>query len=250
VSELVNSPRYFWRRFFAFLVDLFCASLLAGVLSLVLMAAAPGSFKLSEGMLKIGKCYQITKIPPQLDELIDGREVRKAKFCKHRPNLIFPSQYRVEIEVINKKNDSGRIMHFTKYKFITDDAGKVISAVTIDEVISYFILLIGSAMFLQKGRATPGKRLLKLKVVGQGCAICREARRFGPIVVLGVASTIGSAYSLTLTHTVSIPWFVVLPASLALLALLVFYYVVPLVRWRGAMPYDRATGFEVVKRDN
>lgn len=241
-------PRYFWRRFFAFIVDLFCASLLAGGLSLLLMAMAPGSFQISDGMLKLGRCYEIAKLPPQLIELIDGREIKKSKYCTHRPNLIFPSQNHVEIEVLNSKNDGGRVTHLTRYEFKVDDSGRIIAALEIDEVIGYFVLLIGSALFLQKDKATPGKRLLKLQVVGKGCAICREARRIGPLLVVGVFGAIFSAYSLNLTQAISIPWPFIVAAALPVLAFFVFYYLVPLIRWRGAMPYDRATGFQVKKR--
>jgi len=148
-------------------------------------------------MVKTGRCYKITEFPQPIVDLIDGREVKEAQFCRYRPNLIFPVQYSVKSEVLNSRSANGRVKHLTKYKFAVDDNGTVIAAVKIDEVIGYFILLVGSAMFLLNGRATPGKRLLKLQIAGQGCANCREAWRLGPMLLISASGTIWSAYSLT-----------------------------------------------------
>ena len=245
MSAAVTPPRYFWRRVFAFLIDTFVSSLLAGLIALVLIAMAPGSFQLSDGMVKTGRCSKVTEFPQPIVDLIDGREVKEARFCKYRPNLIFPAQYSVKIDVLNSESASGRVKHLTKYNFASNEKGTLIAAVKIDEVIGQFVLLLGSAMFLLKGRATPGKRLLKLQITGQGCAICREARRLGPMLLVSVVGTIWAAYSLTLTAAISISWPVAVAASMILLAAFVLYYVVPLIRWKGSMPYDRATGFRV-----
>ena len=201
-------------------------------------------------MLRIGTCNDISETAfskPILD-LIAGRVVDEVRFCKYRPNLIFPEQFKVEIKVINEQSANGRFKSIANYEFNTNRDGIILGSIEIDSVIRDFILLLGSAFLLLRGRRSPGKWLLGLQIAGQGCAICREVRRIGPLLLSSVCITIFSAWTMTLPAPIPVPsiWFFGLAGFVFLFALV--YYVLPLLRWRGAMPYDKATGFEVTRK--
>ena len=81
---------------------------------------------------------------------------------------------------------------------------------------------------------TPGKRWLQLHVTGSGCVVCREVRRLGWVLFLGVVGI----SDLLWTGAPSAIW--------AVIGLwLIFGFAVPLLRGAGEFPHNQATGFEV-----
>lgn len=225
-----------------------CASIAGALLALPLVLAAPGTAKLSEGVIQLKTCYQVTQLPHEIHDLIAGRPVEEAGLCEFRPNLVFPLQRLVTIKVVEPTQEGSRIKRFTEYEFSVDDEGVITQSVEIDSVLAQFILLIGSALFVTRTGTTPGKRLLNLRVTGEGCVLCREARRIGPFLVFAFAELGLTFYAQTLTELYSISWMLVVSCFAVLLAAFVGYYIVPMIRWSGAMPYDRATGFRVTRR--
>lgn len=109
------------------------------------------------------------------------------------------------------------------------------------------VLMLAGAVAIARGWQTPGKRLVGLRVQGRGCAMCRELRRSGVFVLLGTLQMgVNFAPDSSLWLMRLPPWVVSTVGLGAVVGLLV-YYVWPLLVWRGAMPNDRATGFEVVR---
>jgi len=157
------------------------------------------------------------------------------------PFGVFPEQNRVTIEIADSVPEGSRIKRQVVLDLMADDEGRIISPLHINEVVGTFVLLLGSAASVARGGATPGKRLLKLRVQGGGCALCREARRLGPLLVLSLAELLVIVGGLQIAGPLAIGLAAVLVLGL------VAYYVWPLLRWRGAMPYDRATGFRVTR---
>ncbi|MEM9584098.1 MAG: hypothetical protein AAGA08_13385 [Pseudomonadota bacterium] len=241
---MTQEPRYFWRRFFALIVDLFLASILAMLFALPLTHAAPEKLRLSEGLFRVHLCQPITSFPQVVTDYIDGREVAEASFCRYRPNLVFPPQYVAEIKILEPKEPGARINRYVELEIATLEDGTLIEPVAIDEVLTALILLLGAAAFLVRGRATPGKALLGLQIVGEGCALCREVRRVGPFVLFSSLETALMALGVGLTVPVAIHATIVL----IILAAAAYYYLWPLIRWRGAMRYDRASGFIVTRK--
>ena len=129
-----------------------------------------------------------------------------------------------------------------------DDAGRVIQIFAPQSVLIPLVLIIASAVLLARGRQTPGNRLAGIRIVGEGCAMCREVRRLGLFVVLGVfVLALGMASPTALAAMAQGPVALLLIGGAVVFVLAVAFYLWPLLRWRGAMPYDRATGFTVTR---
>lgn len=125
------------------------------------------------------------------------------------------------------------------------DANNVgIATVVPQYVLVPLTLMILSAIALGRGWGTPGKRLAGLQITGTGCAMCRELRRMGVFVMLGCGQVFLNSAPQSFSQ---MPAWAVSSGAVALVVLGLIYYIWPLLVWRGAMPYDRATGFEVVR---
>ncbi len=240
----MHEPRHLWRRFFALLVDLFLASILAMLIAWPIVRAAPDKLQLTEGFFRVHLCKQITSFPARLETFIDGREIDQAQFCQYRPNLIFPPQYVAEIRIVQPKEPGARINRYVELEIAARSDGALIEVVTLDNALMPLVLLLGAALCLARGVPTPGKALLGLRIQGQGCALCREVRRIGPFVLLGFLEVAIALSGIAFT----VPWVLVGAIALTVFAAFFYYYLWPLFQWRGAMRYDRATGFSVVRK--
>ena len=215
---------------------------------MILVMAAPTKLQLSEGFVRFAQCQKITGLPPEVIALIDGRDVTEAKFCTYRPNVFFPAQYKGEIELTEPQEKGSRVRKITEFTFPATSKGIITQAIEIDHVFRDLVLLLGSALLLARGRRSPGKALLKIKLVGQGCAICREFRRIGPFLIYSITILAIEVLNVTLVTTYTIPSSVVLVTLAGLSIAYIYYYVWPLIWWRGQTRYDQATGFHVVSQ--
>jgi hypothetical protein len=81
---------------------------------------------------------------------------------------------------------------------------------------------------------TPGKRLMQVQVVGNGCLICREIQRLGWYIILTAAPIV--------SLIVPIPWQVIVGAVVIWVAVAFGY---PLFRGDAEFPHNRLTGFQI-----
>ena len=131
-------------------------------------------------------------------------------------------------------------------RFPINAEGETIATFVPQRVLVPLGLLLLSAIALARGWQTPGKRLLRLRVQGRGCAACREMRRLGVFVVWGTVQMLLSLSPDAVVAVMRVPsWITSVLGLVAIVAVLV-YYIWPVIVWRGSMFYDRATGFEVV----
>lgn len=103
---------------------------------------------------------------------------------------------------------------------------------------AFTLVLLGSFATEGSGRASPGKKVLGLVLIGSGCALCREVRKIGPFLPWAAAEFVTSLAELPLAGWIS--------ATLFLAGLL--WHAHPVLLARDDFPYNFATGFRVALR--
>jgi uncharacterized RDD family membrane protein YckC len=110
------------------------------------------------------------------------------------------------------------------------------------------LLIAGSALWLRaSGGRTPGKWLLGLRVLRRDTRrrwLWREVLRLWPLFL-------NSLLTLNLSlmiDIIGIPSFTLIAATVVVeFAVVLAYYALPLIRWRGQMHYDRICGTTVTR---
>lgn len=105
-------------------------------------------------------------------------------------------------------------------------------------LLAAFFQIIGGAMFTATpSGASPGKMVLGLRVVGDGCALCRETRKVAPVLPFAAALFL-NAFG-----------FVASPAWVqwGLAAAGGAYFLYPLITGQPDLDHNRSTGFKVVQ---
>ncbi|MEQ6201590.1 hypothetical protein ABMC88_00925 [Sulfitobacter sp. HNIBRBA2951] len=131
--------------------------------------------------------------------------------------------------------------------FAVDGAGVAVTTFAPQHVIVPLLLVIYGAVSLGLGHQTIGKRLAGVRAAGTGCAMCREVRKLGVFVLAGLGYLMMMAMPDALLLFAWVPDWATTAVGVTAVVLFCFYFIWPLAWWRGAMPYDRATGFEVVR---
>jgi hypothetical protein len=220
-SAIAPPPRYFWRRALAFFVDMGVAWGMSALLILPFLAPDDNALRL--GLPGGGK---LACLPLEHDGVQAVFQCRISTMGIHNGRLIATSD-------APKADPEGAlaIAHHI------DGEGREILPFYAQPVVAPLIFLIASALFTARSRRSPGKVLTGLRVRGRGCAMCRETRRGAPLLGLSVLAlgvqVVGPSPGVALAGF----------AGIAVLAAV--SWAVALIRWRGAMPYDRATGFWV-----
>ncbi len=97
------------------------------------------------------------------------------------------------------------------------------------------LLLVLMTLGLQG--VTPGKRWLKLRLEGQGCLICRELRRLGWALALGLEALLYGLVAAPLTSAL-------LALGVILLAVQIVW---PVLTRAPEFPHNRATDLQVTR---
>ncbi len=132
-------------------------------------------------------------------------------------------------------------------RFPVDGTGHDITIFVPQLALVPLAMMIMGAVAIARGWQTPGKRLAGLRVLGRGCAMCRELRRLGPFLLAGTLQMLADLVPDAAVWLMRTPAWTVSAVGLTVVVGVLLYYVWPLLVWRGAMPYDRATGFKVVR---
>lgn len=194
-------------------------------------------------------CHNVTSVTRELHDLVAPEVIAEARLCEVRPFGIYNGRT-VNLVYARTQSTEGAVptSTFRTLSVAIDVQDQVMKTYTPQSFLMPLLLLIASALFVARKGQTPGKRLAGLRVQGQGCAMCREARRLSFFVFLGVAAfALETVPADTVSSLAQAPVWILVAGSVAVLCVFFLMYVVPMVRWRGAMPYDRATGFEVVR---
>jgi hypothetical protein len=251
VDGSVPAPRHFWRRTGALIVDFLIASALV-TLVLFPFVGNGDRIRLTGNGFVLSSCWSVDQISQELADLIAPALPQAVKVCEIRPFGI--RQGLTADLTYDLVEDTTGAVTSRSYKTLTvpiDANGQPIVPVTPGSLLEPLLMLLGSIWFLGRWNGqTPGKRLLGLRVAGSespGRWSAREVRRVGPFVLFG-ATTLAlelSGPAVTASLMAHLGLYLGVVALLGLWFL--WYYLVPLVRWRGAMRYDRATGLQVVR---
>jgi uncharacterized RDD family membrane protein YckC len=257
-------PRYFWRRLLAYGVDGALAWVVAGLL---LAAFVTDDF--SESLLGtlqntdfgISVSFQTESFRPPISlyakscgvpvgaakgslvEYVAPATIKTAEICIWREYGI-PSELAANV-VLDDTPAAG------------DLAGKTIevpftitNAYRLSDVIAFGIFFAISVTSLWSTGTTPGKWLLGLRIKGAARipALRRETIRTLPLVLcVAVISAMNELLRVQpdIYQTLYIPGLVV---SITGISCGVALWVLPMLRWRGAMPYDKWLGLHVARK--
>ncbi|QUJ75418.1 RDD family protein [Sulfitobacter albidus] len=229
-------------------VDALLVSLLTTLLLLPFLRPDETRLRLSGGV-SYTQCLPVKSISQELADLVAPSPPDAASLCTNRSWGLYNG--RTLTIIFDRRISQDGAVTTSSQRSITvalDGSDSPTTILTPQSALNPLVLMLASALLLARRGRTPGKRLTGLRITGQGCAMCREVRRLGPFVLLGIGSTVLSVLppdSLADLPPMAQIWVYVGGGVIVLLAF-VWLYVWPLLRWRGAMPYDRATGFRVV----
>lgn len=244
------TEKHFWPRAGAFIFDYFLASLIAFALVLPFMAPERHGLRLSIGVLQMQKCYQVTSLPQSVLDLVPSTRIDRARYCEQ---FVFgiPNGQKVTVRYDVTQTTRGPLTtgRYNGLTVAVDTDGHPIQTISPQAFLTWTIFMLGTVALHVRGRSSPGKALIGLRVEGQGCRLCRELRRLG---LFWMFSLLAILFGLLPRETVSgflnwlsfpaIFWLMVI-----LLAIPFAYYILPFILWQGAAPWDKATGFRVVK---
>jgi uncharacterized RDD family membrane protein YckC len=265
-------PRYLARRITAFLIDLLIFGLVVTAIVVILSNLFPPAAPyLPYGIVRITTCKDVTQAPQVAqyiqDLKVSTHETASVIFCKIESPLI-PPRYLIKATAVSKSAHIAQERYITQ---VTDPMGKAISVNPLYEVASGTADLLASisifALLLSMW-GSPGKRLFKLQVQreqraettacsppGFGASVKRETLKLmmlvfnqlqsiGLKIIMAISGSTGAHVNweaLSAYHNTLWIYFILM----ALIA--VFWYLWPLVFWKGATFYDRILGLKVVR---
>jgi uncharacterized RDD family membrane protein YckC len=257
-------PRLFWRRVFAYLIDMAVFEVLFSMLLSVVALVIP----LNVGMplFQSTRCEQVDSGP--LVEKVENEwplkpgEKRQNQIC-HVTRLIGQDTVFFETAVISGNPDGGA---FSSRSVSTPlgQNGEPINPVSspMGTLAGFLLIPLAFAYFSANGRRTLGKKILSLRVTtieggspNLSMEVKREFLKFLPVILFAGASLVGAAIAATPdqsfetmiramrdgTAATTTP----ILASAVILIGTFLWWALPLVKWRGQMFYDRFCGCEV-----
>ena len=259
-SAPAQPKRYMWRRFIALIIDV----LLIQVFFFVLMAFAqplvPGKVIISPP-IGMNYCKTLDETPKLLEfaEMVDPtlKLPREFTLCTTSVFGLFEHN-KLNVKIITAEDEN--TSYSMRIGVYVDEEFNIITPFDFESAFMILTPLV-YALYVFKFRATPGKNIVGIQLYNFGQKpsllrlIGREYLRFAPFVFFAVASVsylaVISASNTgdtiaTLVQSVTVPafWYGLIAIYIAGL----LYYLIPFIRWRGRMPYDKWTGFEGVKR--
>lgn len=240
VSQSAFPPRYFWRRVGATLIDM----LLATIVSLLILLPFLGNtdhVRLDESGFYRKFCVNVTSIPPEAFAVIAPEQPAAAVACK---TSVFGINNGMTMQLIYGVSRSGSMTFQRNANFAIDAAGKPVTPLTPQSLLMA-ALLIGVGGFLLRRRGqSPGKRLLGLRVIAaETHPFRREALKYLLLILNGMVLLVTWALGPTLLPRMAALSGATIGIGAVLFALAcAAYYLLPLLRWRGAMPWDRMVG--------
>ncbi|MEM1129614.1 MAG: hypothetical protein AAGH83_03730 [Pseudomonadota bacterium] len=249
------------RRLAAYMIDMILTALIAAVVMATLLLAAGDRVVFSNAFLDDRYCVPIAAVDAGVVARIEAAfgpipTPVSARLCE-QSILGVSNAFWVELNTIAPGVD-GRDLAQT-YSVATDRDGHLADPTFVDGNYLYLgLLVVGSAGFLAFGRGrTPGKRLLRLRVAarsyGFGQMFMREFLKPLPVLaliglVLGFSASSNLGVLAVAQAAGAFNPFVTAAGLAAALyvALVVYWWVMPLVFRRGRMHYDALIGGDVV----
>lgn len=253
-----QEPRYFWRRSSATVIDSLLISLIVFVLYLPLTALFPNQFIIQSSPLASTSCTSLSS-PPE-------------SFLQALPNNFYPQDTKVRYQqceitsfLVGKKylgTTSATILmqidpikiSTRSYSKPTDKNGNPIPGQDYQNILGLIVSILIPSVFLTfwSGR-TIGKMVFGIRVKADnqsslGLFIKRESLKYFPILVVAlIAIPVWISDTTFEADLISQSSGVVYLAMISILLISAIWYILPLMRWDGQMPYDRLTGLKVIK---
>lgn len=267
-------PRHFWRRAFAFMIDFLIASFIATWLSFMLHWAAPNHFVVLDGLIKSTECqlrsWNGVGLPEGIpDGFFEPSDHVRFKLCIHRPYFL---EGGATITAFTDGEDYmltqggiltlGFKLNQRSVQYSVDKTLNAIQASDYREELTAFIMLLvwPLILYLRNGQSF-GKDAMDLQLVPANSSdmkqrpltsyVTREALKlilmvvqvtFVLTMVILPQSGVSNVSILLFLSDLMKNYVFICVFFIALLA----WYVLPLVRWRGQMVYDKITGFKVI----
>lgn len=243
VSETML-PRYFWRRVGAVAVDFVLATVVSTVL-LWPFLGNPDQLRLDPIGVSASTCFTITSAPDSLLAIVAPKPIDAGFVCENTVNGRDNGKTATLIyDVTKTENTSSQ----RSVSVPVDTNGNPVAPMMPQSLINQALLIVVGGILLRRFGRTPGKRLFGLKVVGLTTSPgpVRELLKNipGVIMALGFLSiwVFGPSSYAAIAH---VPMLQFLLGILAFVALAFWFYVLPVLRWRGATRYDRMLGLTV-----
>ncbi len=235
--------RYLFRRAIALFIDWALAALLTTALIFPIINGNSDNIRFSGIPISLSKCWEPTVAPQELHDLIAPSPIDKLTICEEKPfgirngltaELVFDLQ--------ESRNGAVTTRSFKSRSTAIDDNGLPITPFYPQGILIFITLLFGSAYWQTKTSGfTPGKRFMGLRVTPNTfpTALRREFWRWIPLLVMEVVILTLAYIPLTFLMA-NFTGFIAVAGAMGLL--LVWYYLWPIIRWKGAMRHDRISG--------
>lgn len=249
MHDETKPPRFLFRRLVALFVDWTIVALLTTVVMYPLVKGNTDNIRYSGASVEIGGCWPATTAPQELHDLIAPHPIQELVICQRKP-FGFDNGLEAELTFDMQETRRGAVTSRT-YKEITtpiSNNGIPVDPLTPQTLLILLGLVAGSAIWPRgNAKQSPGKKLLGLSVetASQAAMWKREFLRFAPFFVFAVFEF--APLGMKQIWIANVQWFVAL--SVVVLVFLLWYYIWPLIRWQGAMRYDRISGTRVLRRE-
>jgi uncharacterized RDD family membrane protein YckC len=259
-----SQPRLFWRRAFAYLIDIAIFEILFSILLSVLALIIPLNVEMP--FFQSTRCEQVDSGPlvekVQSEWPLKPGEKRENQLC-HVTRLIGPDSVFFETAVISGNPDGGAFSSRVVSTPLGQN-GEPINPVSgqVGTFAGFLLMPLAFAYFSANGRRTLGKKILSLRVTtieggspNLGKEVKREFLKFLPLIVFAGASLVGAVTSASpdqsfetmigaMRDGTALTTTPILTSTVFLIATFL-WWALPLVKWRGQMFYDRFCGCEV-----
>ena len=242
-------PRLFWRRSFALVVDIIILYLATALLLIPLVSGNTDNFRLSNSGFTTAKCWNSSTAPQEIHDLAEGFELSALKVCDRWVFGIYNGR---TVSLQNITVDQEARSRTTKSLTVpTNEEGVPVQPWIIQDllVLLAFVLLLPAVMSVWKG-ATPGKRLLGVRVAGGRLSyknLClREVLKWAPVAVALATSLMFAPKTFAAMGAMGFLEMALIYGSTGVATCV--WWIVPLIFWKGRMPYDRITGYEIVQK--
>jgi hypothetical protein len=239
-------PRYFWRRTFATFADVLLASLLSALILLPFLGNTD-QIRLDQSLVFVNRCQPVTNITQEAADLIAPEKPTAAIACK---SSVLGIDNGLTLQLIYGVTQTENTHSQRTISVPIDNNGKPIIPMMPQSFIETILLVAVGGWLLRSGRQTPGKRLLGLRVENAHAhPFLREAMKYIYSIFTASFMLLSWVWGDALLQSLGTTSLTTLIGVAVLFGIAAFaYYLLPILRWRGAMPWDRYCGSTVQRK--
>ena len=201
----------------------------------------------TDGFVRSYACQLVNAITPEVAALIAPVQPNAASICRR---FVYGIDNGLTLAVTYDQTRTAHTESHRTLAFADDANGIPVSPFFPQVLIDAMLLILGGILLAHSGR-TPGKWLLGLRVLhltGLYPAIGRGAARLGPYLLITSLGPMTGMLSAPAIKALAALFLLQLTFAVGtIMALMLAWYVVPMLRWRGKMPWDRLSATEVIR---